>query len=56
MTTALSLMKLFLLYSSYLYFGGMVFYLVESKHEKYMSNLKLKERIELNSIVGKWIL
>lgn len=47
-------MKLFLLYWSYLYFGAMVFYLVETKNEKHMMNLKLKERAELNSIVGYW--
>lgn len=41
--------KLILFYISYLYFGAMVFYLVETKNEKNMNIEKLHQRVELNS-------
>lgn len=41
--------KLLLFFISYLYFGAMVFYLVEPEHEKLLHNQKLTDRIELYS-------
>lgn len=41
--------KLILFYISYLYFGAMVFYLVETEHEKLTNNQKQFDRINLYS-------
>lgn len=41
--------KLFLFYVSYLYFGAMVFYLVETAEEKRLHLERLHERLELHS-------